>query len=242
VTIDPLVLGAEVNRATERLLASVGSLDEAQVAGPSLLPGWSRGHVLSHLARNADSYFNLLTWARTGVETPQYAEPGRRDAEIAAGAGRPPAAQLTDLRESHQRFAAAVDAMTPAGWATTIRYGSGTAAKAPHVVWARLREVEVHHVDLNVGYGPGSWSDAFTLRLLHEVSSGFAGTGPPVRVVATDLDFRATIGAAPTGDPPAPTTVQGPARSLAAWLVGRSTGDPLTATPPGPLPPVPTWK
>jgi uncharacterized damage-inducible protein DinB len=27
---------------------------------PSLLPGWSVGHVLSHLARNADSYVNLL--------------------------------------------------------------------------------------------------------------------------------------------------------------------------------------
>ena len=49
------------------------------MAGPSLLPGWSRGHVLTHLARNADGAVNLLTWARTGVETPQYVSQEQRE-------------------------------------------------------------------------------------------------------------------------------------------------------------------
>jgi maleylpyruvate isomerase len=59
--------------ATGRLLATATALGDAQAREPSLLPGWTRGHVLSHIARNADGMVNLLNWARTGTETPMYA-------------------------------------------------------------------------------------------------------------------------------------------------------------------------
>jgi maleylpyruvate isomerase len=238
VTVDPLVLSADLDRADARLFKTVDGYDDAALTTASLLPGWTRGHVLAHIARNADSYVNLLTWARTGVETPQYADPARRDPEIEAGAARPVGEHLADLRAASERFAAAVQDMTPLAWSATIRYGSGNRAKAAHVVWARLREVEVHHVDLDSGYRPADWSDAFTLRLLHEVANNFAGRGPAVRVVASDLDFSASTGEA-SDDPP---TVRGPARELAAWLIGRSAGHALSAEPAGPLPSVPTWK
>jgi maleylpyruvate isomerase len=78
MTADPLVLVPEVDRATDRLLATVSSLTGDDVAVPSLLPGWTRGHVLTHLARHADGGVNLLTWARTGVPTPQYESVARR--------------------------------------------------------------------------------------------------------------------------------------------------------------------
>jgi maleylpyruvate isomerase len=237
VTVDPLGLSAEVDRANERLFKTVESLDDAAISVPCLLPGWTRGHLLTHLARNADSYVNLLTWARTGVETPQYPDLSRRDPEIEAGAARPSAAHLADLRASAERFAAAAAAMTPAAWSATIRYGSGIEAKAAHVVWARLREVEVHHVDVGAAYSPDDWSDAFTLRLLHEVAGTFAEASPALRVSADDLDFRAEMGAAGAG-----AAVHGSARALAAWLIGRSAGTGLTTEPDGPLPPVPTWK
>ena len=70
--------------------------DEA-FAAPSALPGWSRAHVLSHVARNADAMMNLLYWARTGEETPAYVSREARDADIAAGARRPPAAIREDV-------------------------------------------------------------------------------------------------------------------------------------------------
>jgi hypothetical protein len=44
----------ELTAATERLLDGLDGLSDVQVAGPSLLPGWTRGHVLTHLARNAE--------------------------------------------------------------------------------------------------------------------------------------------------------------------------------------------
>jgi len=240
VTVDPLVLSAEVDRATERLLKTAEALDDAAVAAPSLLPGWSRGHVLTHLARNADSYVNLLTWARTGDETPQYPNWEAREADVAAGAGRPAAEQVADLRAAGERFAAAVEAMPVTAWSAHVRYFKSGEFVAAHVVWARLREVEVHHVDLGWEYRPADWSDAFTLRLLHEIAGNFADSGPPLRARANDLDFVAVLGGA-GGSASAPV-VSGPGRTLAAWLGGRSDGAGLAVRPEGPLPPVPRWR
>src|SRR6266704_5264440 len=73
--------------ATERLLGSAAALSDTQAREPSLLPGWTRGHVLTHIARNADGMVNLLHWARTGTQTPMYASPESRAADIEAGAG-----------------------------------------------------------------------------------------------------------------------------------------------------------
>src|SRR4051794_2658142 len=170
--MDPLVLLTDVDRATENLLRTAADFDPAVVPAPSLLPGWTVGHVLTHVARNADAYTNLLTWARTGVETPAYASAAARVEGIDAGAGRPLAEQIADLREAHERFADAAAAMPAEAW---IYFLPSTGASAAAVPWARLREVEVHHVDLGAGYTPEDWSDAFALRLLREIVTGFKG-------------------------------------------------------------------
>ena len=74
-----------IQESTRQLLTSAAGLTDAQAAGASRLPGWTRGHVLTHLARNADGFVNLLAWARTGVKTPMYPSEAARDAGIEAG-------------------------------------------------------------------------------------------------------------------------------------------------------------
>ena len=78
----------EAETAVARIVERLGDDD---LAAPSALPDWSRAHVVAHLARNADALLNLLTWARTGVETPMYPSREVRDADIEATAARPPA-------------------------------------------------------------------------------------------------------------------------------------------------------
>ena len=240
MTADPLVLMAEVDRATARLLDTVHTLDGPGIAAPSLLPGWTRGHVLAHVARNADSMINLLTWARTGVETPQYASAQEREDGISASAARPLDEHLDDLKASADRLADAYGAMPAHAWAATVTGRGGTPIRAANLVWGRLREVEVHHVDLAAGYRPADWPEAFTLRLLHELQASFA-TAPPVRLYATDLAREFTIGPTEAGVADAPQ-VSGAGSALAAWLTGRDTGSGLTVSPDGALPPVPTWR
>src|SRR5260370_27441423 len=81
----------QVDDATQRMLKTASTLSDEEVRQPSLLPGWTRGHVLAHLAGNADALRNLLIWARTGVKTPAYASQQARDEAIEAGARRPAA-------------------------------------------------------------------------------------------------------------------------------------------------------
>jgi len=97
---------ARVGAATDRLLATAAALRDARAREPSLLPGWSRGHVLTHIARNADGLANLLRWAGTGRETPMYASAASRSADIEAGAGRPAAELTADVAGTAAAFAA----------------------------------------------------------------------------------------------------------------------------------------
>ena len=88
---------------------------------PSLLPGWTRGHVLTHIARNADGMVNLLRWARTGTKIPMYASAESRSADIEAGSGRPAASLAADVRESAAAFAAEAAALPGEAWAEQVR-------------------------------------------------------------------------------------------------------------------------
>jgi maleylpyruvate isomerase len=230
--MDPLVMLTDVDRATEQLLRTAADLDPATVSAPSLLPGWTVGHVLTHVARNADALTNLLTWARTGVETPAYASPAARDAAIEAGAGRPLREQIEDIRAAHERFADAGAAMPAQAWTFHLDFIGLPAAGVP---WARLREVEVHHVDLGAGYTPADWPDAFALRLLREIVAGLPG--PPMVLRPHGIEHALTIGSAP--DAP---VVGGPTKSIAAWLAGRADGADLTVSPDGELPTPARWK
>jgi maleylpyruvate isomerase len=239
--MDPLVLLTDVDRATEELLRTAQDLDPASIGAASRLPGWSIGHVLTHVARNADGQTNLLTWARTGVETPMYASPAAREAGIEQGAGRPLREQIEDIKASHERFADAAAAMPAEAW-TVLLPATGLSAAA--VPWSRLREVEVHHVDLGDRYTAADWSDAFARRLLREIVTGAAGgEWPAMTLRPFGTDHPITIGVA--ADAPADDSrpvIGGPTRSLAAWLAGRADGTDLTVSPDGELPVPARWK
>ncbi|MDG4757041.1 maleylpyruvate isomerase family mycothiol-dependent enzyme [Micromonospora sp. WMMD710] len=237
MTTDPLLLMGEVDAATDRLLRTAATFDTADLAGPSLLPGWTRGHVLAHLARNADGFVNLLTSARTGQPVPMYASLAARTADIESGAGRPPAEHLDDLRRTADLFAEAVAAMPAEAWAATVQARRGP-WPAALLVWGRLREIEVHHLDLAADYRASAWSETFTLRLLREAATHHGNRpAPPSMVLRVDGGPHELV----IGDRVGAPVVSGPAPDLAAWLIGRGGGDTLAVTPDGPLPTPPEW-
>jgi maleylpyruvate isomerase len=223
---------------TAHLLRTVAGLPPEAVAGPSALPGWTRGHVLTHLARNADSLVNLLDGARTGRDIPQYATPEVRDQDIEAGAPRPLDLQLTDLQDSAERFTLAAAALDDAAWSAEVRHRTGYVFGAFEIPWRRLVEVEYHHVDLDAGYTPAHWPERFAVVEFHRLTAALdsAAAPPALLLVSDDTADRARVGhhtpdGAPDGDPGDGTalTVEGPVRALTAWLSGRSDGDGLQA-------------
>ncbi|WP_354642705.1 maleylpyruvate isomerase family mycothiol-dependent enzyme [Kitasatospora camelliae] len=211
--------------STDRLLASVARLAPEDVAGPSGLPGWTRGHVLAHLARNADSLVNLLDTARTGVEIPQYASAEAREQGIEDGAGRPLDVQLADVRESHERFAAAAALLPEEAWTVQLRHRKGYLFPAWQLPLKRWQEVEYHHVDLAAGHTPAEWPETFAAGEFATLAEHFRTVDglPATLLFAEDAGLREQLGST-EGEPVA---VEGPVRALTAWLSGRSDGDGL---------------
>ena len=228
-------LRARVAAATALLLASAGQITDQQAREPSLLPGWSRGHLLTHLARNADSLRNLLTWARTGVTTPQYSSPDERSEGIERGAGRPAAELLADLEESAAALGTAAASVPEAAWAAQVGWGHA----GWYTLWRRLTEVEIHHVDLGLGYSPEDWPEAFASYSLEQYAAHISTLARCPAVVLRSSDAPVVTRIGPSADEPA-TTVTGPVRDLLTWLTGRSPGTGLSAEPAGPLPALPS--
>jgi maleylpyruvate isomerase len=136
----------------------LSQLDKAghDLARPSALIGWQRASVVAHVARNADALGRLVDWAATGVESPMYAGPAQRDAEIAESAAQPVDILLADARHSADRLDHAVASLPEDAWTREVRTAHGRLVSASEIPWLRLREVWVDGVDLNAG---GAMSD-----------------------------------------------------------------------------------
>jgi maleylpyruvate isomerase len=233
---DVRVTLAEIDAASERLMATAETLTDPDLRGPSRLPGWTRGHVLVHLARNADSYWNLLEWARTGAEYPQYPSDESREAGIAASAARPVGELRAELRIAVERLALQAATMPEAAWPHRVRARSGWAHPAWYVLKRRWRELHAHHVDLDAGFTHTDWPLSYVRWELTDTLGAIRLDGGLAagRVRATDLEVDVRLGDGPE--------ISGPGRELLGWLTGR--GDPPAAWPAAPSwpKPPPSWR
>ncbi|UYQ61508.1 maleylpyruvate isomerase family mycothiol-dependent enzyme [Streptomyces peucetius] len=224
--IDPVSDLRSVHEATDRLLTAAAGLGNAAVAEPSRLPGWTRGHVLAHISRNADALVNVLEGR------PMYVTGEARDADIERDAPRALSEQLDDLRASAARFQDAGGAQ--GDWERTVELRNGVTDRAARVPFRRLVEVELHHVDLGTGYELEDLPKEFTQRetaFLAERWSGRADV-PPTRVLTGDGEWRTG------GTDGAPVTVSGSPADVLGWLSGRRDGTGLECAG-GPLPVLP---
>jgi maleylpyruvate isomerase len=215
----------------ERLFGTaLGRLTDEEFDAPSLLPGWRRRQVLGHVARNADALVNLLTWARTGVETPMYPTPDARDAGIAEAAAYDPPRLRGEVLAATGRLAEAVHALPETAWAAEVRTAQGRSVPALEVPWMRCREVFVHAVDLDAGIGFADVPDDVQAAMVDDVFRMWdrRDQAPDVVVFAGDREWG-------TGA----VAVSGALPDVTAWVTGRSDGAALTAD--GALPQLPAW-
>lgn len=241
---DPALALAQVTEDTGLLIRQAEALDDQAAREPSLLPGWTRGHVLTHVARNADALGNLLIWAEAGERRDMYPSPEYRNAGIEAGANRTAAELTADLQEASERFAEAAARFPADRWAAMVEKSVGGPHPARFILWWRYQEVLVHHVDLDAGFSPAHWPAEFTGPELEIAAAELSdparsGQGPGFRLHAEDTARDVGVQCDPgNGDTP---LVRGSEPGLLAWLIGRSKGDGLTVEPAGALPAPPTW-
>jgi maleylpyruvate isomerase len=193
----------------------VATLGQDAYGEPSGLPGWTRKHVVAHLAANAEALGRLLHWARTGEPAPMYSSPEQRNTDIAAGA-RLPGTELTAWFErSAGELADAVAGLPANAWSAEVVTAQGRTVPAGEVPWMRSREVMVHTVDLGTGVGFADLPASFLAALREDiVAKRGPDTVPDVRGDLAEITAY-LAGRQYTGV----TTRDGvPAPALPAWL------------------------
>jgi maleylpyruvate isomerase len=200
---------AGATRAHAAVIAQAATLSDDQVAQRSLLPGWTVGHVLTHIARNADGHVHMLEAAMRGEIAPMY--PGGRDqrtADIEAGAKRAADELAADVVGTCARLEATWEAMPADAWAGRGVTFAGEVTMS-ELLFVRRREVTVHHADLGLGFSWSDWDEEYVRLDLGRSTMLWASRKP---MGLTDLPAEAKAV---------------PSRHRLAWLLGRADIDDL---------------
>jgi maleylpyruvate isomerase len=224
----------QLREATRRLVRTVDELADDEFDAPSLLPGWTRAHVIAHLALNAEGLGRALAGVAAGEIVPMYDSDEARDRDIEELAAAAPPELRQRLEAATTRFSDGAAALASDHDGLRVhRSPDGPTWPAATTLGKRLREVEIHHVDLDVDYTRHDWPTPFSEDLVTQFTARLRKKAD-FTVRASDTGRTWVVG---TGGEP---TVTGSAADLGWWLTGRGAGEGLTSTG-GELPAVPPW-
>ncbi|MEV0963198.1 maleylpyruvate isomerase family mycothiol-dependent enzyme [Streptomyces sp. NPDC049910] len=206
----------EIAAVHARLRADAAALDDAAAREATRLPGWSRGHVLTHLGDLARAFARQARYALEGrtVEVYDGGRPGR-DAGIERGAGRSAAELRESLEDGLTRLEKAWAELGPDDWSLRCAYRDADVLATQLCWW---REAHIHYADLGTGYRPEEWGDALGAHLVEYLLPRLPAARTTV-LLSADTARRWEYGAG------TPTTVHGTQNTLAAWLAGRSAAE-----------------
>lgn len=211
--------------ATSRLLGDTIAVSDAEWQQPSALPWWTRAHVATHLARNADGLRTVVAAASSGHPRMMYDSPEKRDSDIERGSLRAGLDIQIDLDTSAGRLSELLDQLPDGEPDPVVELVPGERVRLGLMPLVRLNEVVLHHADLLLGFTIEQVPPDVARWLLEwrcHVLSGQAAW--PALLITSESGLTARIGSAGT-----PSTIHGTDNQLLGWLVGR----PIWPLPPG---------
>lgn len=221
----PAGLLAELHTAATALAAGLDRIPDGGERAPSTLPGWTRGHLLAHVAGICDALARQVEYGRRG-ETVELYDGGMegRNRAIDLAAGHSLEQHREDVAAAVQRALAAFDALTDGDRQTRIAFRDGVIFDAGLALW---RELVIHTADLDAGTGPETWNRQFCSHLFDFLAARVpAGRRLVLQPVALP---PLAIGAGGST-----VVVSGMVTDIAAWLAGRKPSlDSLRATAAG---------
>jgi maleylpyruvate isomerase len=205
-----------VDLGTKLCRSATEGLIEASAAEPSLLPGWTRKHLLAHLAANADAVGRLVHWATTGERTPMYSSPDQRATDIEQGVQQSLVSLLAWFDRSAATLATDMAALDSEQWAAEVVTAQGRTVPATETPWMRSRELMVHAVDLDAGVTFDDLPSAFLEALVEDV---LTKRGREVAVTGSPAGRAAYLTGRADGETSGVRTPAGdPAPELPPWL------------------------
>lgn len=213
----------EIRQAHVRLRDAAAGLSEGETRAATDLPGWTRGHLLAHLGDLSKALARQARYAKEGkvIEVYDGGRPGR-DKSIETGSGQPIEWLREHVNDGFDTLEEAWSSLEPGDWERRCGYRDQALISTQFAWW---REVELHSVDLGLGYRPADWSLELSGHVLDFLESRLPE------------DFE--LAARDTGRHWGKGThvIHGDQRSLAAWIAGRTP----TVMPEGSLPELGPW-
>ncbi|PJI84824.1 maleylpyruvate isomerase N-terminal domain-containing protein [Luteimicrobium subarcticum] len=172
---------ARITDSHRRLLDDLDA-EPLDPAAPTALPGWTVGHLLTHLARNADATSRMAVAAAIGATTEKYVGGGDgRAAEIERGAGRDWVDLVADVEVTAVACDLALAALPDEVWAGEVSTPQES-YPAMRLLVSRWREVEVHRLDLGGSHNSGQWPGDFVRTFLPDELAQLPSRAPGVEV------------------------------------------------------------
>ena len=221
---------SRLGRETDMFLATVSSLSDEELAAPSLCEGWTRAHVIAHVASSGRALIGLIDWATSGEERRLYASPEARSEAIADLAALPREELLAEVRDSAAAFAGEAERLTGELAAPEVKVG-GRELPATSIVALRIAEVVVHHHDLDTAWTIEEADPDSLLNAIEAVVRAMRAKGGPGMTLATEERDQWIIGNGALH-------IESDREGLLKWL---ARGDAAHIEAEGPVPALPSW-
>jgi len=219
----------------------LNELRDDEFDAPSLLPGWSRRHLIAHVGFNARAVARLVEWARTGVENPMYSSTTQRAEEIEFGATLPTEALRNLCAHAAVHLNVEWRDLPENAWSHEVRTAQGRLVPASESVWMRTREVWIHAVDLDNGAQVADFPPELVDALLEDLIRVWRRKRKDGdRNVVLAPHDRITRYSIADEEAPGSLVVHGSATDVVTWGLGRGTRRVTTDAGDTP-PPAPEW-
>lgn len=223
-----------VRHGTHLCRQGIDSLHDRDFTEPSMLPGWTRAHVIAHISLNARAHLNLVRWATTGIETPMYSSMEQRAADIEAAAKHSPAQLRQEFHDSALAWEEGFNAVFDETWDAQVRSAAGQPMKLAMVPWLRSREVMIHSLDLGSSVTWADIPDEYSRLLITNIVKDRTR-----RAESRALDLDDGTQCWPVAGEGEPLKVTGTPAALAAYLSGRE--GPAVQVADAEVPPLSAW-
>ncbi|GAA0514014.1 MULTISPECIES: maleylpyruvate isomerase family mycothiol-dependent enzyme [Streptomyces] len=196
-------------------------LDIVELRQASLLPGWTRAHVIAHVAYNARALGRLVAWAQSNIECPMYESADARNREIDLGATLSGPELLQLSADEAGQLDKAWRNLPKDRWEYHVKNAQGVSISVAETVWMRSRELWLHALDLDNGARADDIPDSALHRILQDVLTVWASRdGIAVRARVSDSGVEVQPLGVQRNDLGA-TNVAGTLPDLVMWAAGR---------------------
>jgi len=212
-SISPADLTDRLTRAADAFASKISPLTDDDVRAATELPGWTRGHLLAHVAHVSNAVARQVEYALRGelIEFYDGGQGGRTQA-IEMAAGKSAEEHRAAISAGFTRALTVLDGLSEEQWQLPISYRNGVVMDGALAYW---RELVIHLADLQIGRGPETWSKEFCLYLIDFLS---------VRVPAGIRLKLLPLALPPmtVGEGENAVSVSGMLTDITAWLAGRT--------------------